>query len=124
MLGKRYNNCIVIVEEFQGLLKRLVAAVGAVDEMTERYQLYMKAGSYESAMEAKALIGVSLRIAFETIDEVETLDVMPSLQEIGLLVVLTERLRESKAALAEFVGPAVVEEADAPAPKKRLTVEN
>ena len=114
----------MIVEEFQGLLKRLVAAVGAVDEMTERYHLYMKAGSYEPAREARSLIGVSLRIAFETIDEIETLDVTPSLQEIGLLVVLASRLKESKAVLAEYVEPVVIEETDSSPEAKKLFAEN
>lgn len=114
----------MIVEEFQGLLKRLVAAVGAVEEMTERYHLYMEAGSYEPAAEAKHLIRVSLRVAFETIDEIETLDVMPSLQEIGLMVVLIERLKESKEALAKYAQPEVIEKPGSAPEKKLFSAEN
>lgn len=92
--------------------------------MTERYNLYMQAGSYEPATEARHLLGVSLRIAFETVDEIETLDVMPSLQEIGLLMVLIERLKESKAMLAKYVDASIVEESDKVETKKLALVEN
>jgi hypothetical protein len=97
----------VIVVEFHELLKRLARAIAAVQEQTEQYDLFLQAGSYESSAQAKSLIYVALRAAYETTEEIEIVlempDIEPSLQEIGLLVVLGERLREAQALLSEHV---------------------
>ncbi len=95
----------MIVVEFHDLLKRLTRAVAALQEQTEQYDLFINAGSYEAAAQAKSLIYVCLRAAYETTEEIEMMDVEPSLQEIGLLVVLGERLQEAKAMLSEHVEP-------------------
>ena len=112
----------MVVEEFHVLLKRLVAAVAALQEQTDHYHLFTRAGSYDAAAQAKSLMSLCIRVAYETTEEIELLDVEPSLQEIGLLVVLGERLKESRAVLAEHVESVPLE--DGLQGKKFVTIDN
>lgn len=58
--------------ECQGLLNRLTAAVGAIEEMLDQYALYMGAGSYGAARETSLVLVRLLLIAYTTATEIET----------------------------------------------------
>lgn len=78
------------------LLNRLDACVGAMDEIVERYAMYMASHSYQNAGEVKELLRELVRMTYETADWMGTHNLDTDVVFIERMMDIVAKLRATK----------------------------
>lgn len=79
---------------YEVLLRRLERAVGALQEMADRYALYKQHHAWKHARDACGAWQKAVGIAYDAVGSLETLDVDPSADELARLSSALIQMRE------------------------------